>query len=105
MSPANAQTKPAALPDGVTAKEVKFFSEAVQCYAKIFTPKGFTADGKAPAIVLAPTPGETAASIDKYAAQMAGRGLVAMTIDYRQGRAEVLVLRQEGEDYQAKRVG
>ena len=83
VSPANAQTKPAALPDGVTAKEVKFFSEAVQCYAKIFTPKGFTADGKAPAIVLAPTPGETAASIDKYAAQMAGRGLVAMTIDYR----------------------
>ncbi|MBZ5556160.1 MAG: dienelactone hydrolase family protein [Acidobacteriia bacterium] len=83
VSPANAQTKPAALPDGVTAKEVKFFSEAVQCYAKIFTPKGFTADGKAPAIVLAPTPGETAASIGKYAAQMAGRGLVAMTIDYR----------------------
>jgi len=33
--------------------------------------------------VLAPAPGETAASIDKYAARLAGHGFVAMTLDYR----------------------
>jgi uncharacterized protein len=69
--------------DGATSRDVVFFSEAVQCSAKIFTPKGFIADGKAPAVVLAPSPGETAASIEKYASQFAGRGLVAMAIDYR----------------------
>jgi dienelactone hydrolase len=67
----------------VASKDVKFFSEAVQCYAKIYTPRGFTPDSKAPAVVLAPAPGETAASIEKYAAQLAARGLVAMAIDYR----------------------
>src|SRR4029079_3047136 len=67
----------------VTSKDVKFFSEAVQCYAKIYLAKGFTADSEAPAVVLAPAPGDTAASIDKYAAQLAGRGMVAMAIDYR----------------------
>jgi dienelactone hydrolase len=75
-----AATPPA---EGVTAKEVKFFSEAVQCYAQIYLPKGFSVEGKVPAVVLAPAPGDTAASIDKYAAQLAARGLVAMTIDYR----------------------
>ena len=67
----------------VTSKEVKFYSEAVQCYAKIYLPKGFTTDSKAPAVVVAPAPGDTAASVDKYAAQFAGRGIVAMAIDYR----------------------
>ena len=71
------------VPDGVTAREVRFFSEGVACYAKVFTPKGLTADGKAPAVVLAPAPGDTAASTEKYAAQFAGRGLIAMAIDYR----------------------
>ena len=71
------------VPDGATAREVRFFSEGVACYAKVFTPKGFTADGKAPAVVLAPAPGDTAASTEKYAAQFAGRGLIAMVIDYR----------------------
>lgn len=73
----------ASLPDGVTTKDVKFFSEGVQCYGRIFLPKGFTADSKAPAVVLAPGWGETAASIDKYAARFAGRGIVTMAIDYR----------------------
>jgi dienelactone hydrolase len=76
-------TLEAAGADGITTKEVRFYSEAVQCYAKIYTPKGFAPDGKVPAVVLAPAPGDTAASIDKYAAQLAARGLVAMTIDYR----------------------
>ena len=78
-----AQARPVALPDGVTAKEVKFFSEGVQCTGRIFLPKGFTADGKASAVVLAPGWGDTAATIEKYAARFAGRGLVAMAIDYR----------------------
>ena len=65
------------------SKEVKFFSEAVQCYAKIYTPKSFTTDSKAPGVVLAPAPGDTVASIEKYAAQLAARGMVAMAIDYR----------------------
>ena len=34
-------------------------------------------------MVLAPGPGDTAASSSKYAAQLAARGLVAMAIDYR----------------------
>jgi len=78
-----AQARPVALPDGVTAKEVKFFSEGVQCAGRIFLPKGFTADGKTSAVVLAPGWGDTAATIEKYAARFAGRGLVAMAIDYR----------------------
>jgi dienelactone hydrolase len=72
-----------ALPDGVAAKDVRFYSEGVECHGKIFTPKNFSADGKAPAVALAPDWGETAASIEKYAAHFASRGLVAMVIDYR----------------------
>jgi dienelactone hydrolase len=68
---------------GVTSKEVMFYSEAVQCHATLFMPAGFSAAARAPAVVLAPAPGDTAASIEKYAAQLAGRGVVAMTIDYR----------------------
>ena len=73
----------APLPEGVSAKDVHFYSEGIQCYGKIFTPKGFDAESKAPAVVLAPGWGETAASIEKYAAGFASRGLVAMVIDYR----------------------
>ena len=71
------------LPDGVAAKDVRFYSEGIQCYGKIFTPKGFSAESKAPAVALAPDWGEPAASIEKYAAHFAARGLVAMVIDYR----------------------
>ena len=71
-----AQPSRAAAADSVTAKDVTFYSEAVQCYAKIYLPKGFGSDSKSPAVVLAPAPGATAASVDKYAAQLAARGLV-----------------------------
>ncbi len=71
------------LPDGVAAKDVRFYSEGIECYGKIFTPKDFTAESKTPAVALAPDWGETAASIEKYAAHFASRGLVAMAIDYR----------------------
>src|SRR5262249_49749683 len=72
-----------ALPDGVAAKDVRFYSESVECHGKIFTPKGFSAEGRTPAVALAPDRGETAASIEKYAAHFASRGLVAMVFDYR----------------------
>jgi uncharacterized protein len=72
-----------ALPEGATSKEVTFFSEGVRCFAKIFMPRGFTAESRTAAVVLAPAPGDTAVSVEKYAAQFAARGLVAMAIDYR----------------------
>jgi len=71
------------LRDGISARDVRFYSEGINCYGRIFTPKGFTGEAKAPAVVLGPDWGETAASIEKYAAQFASRGLVAMVIDYR----------------------
>jgi len=70
-------------PNGVAAKDVRFYSEGIQCHGKIFTPKGFSAESKTPAVVLAPGWSETAPSIEKYAAHFASRGLVAMIIDYR----------------------
>jgi dienelactone hydrolase len=77
------QRRDATLPDGVVAKDIRFYSEGIECYGKIFTPKDFTAESKAPAVAVAPDWGETAPSIEKYAAHFASRGLVAMVIDYR----------------------
>lgn len=71
------------IPVGVSAKDVRFYSEGIQCYGRIFTPKGFGAESKAPAVVLAPGWGEIATSIEQVAAQFASGGLVAMIIDYR----------------------
>ncbi len=81
--PSIGATLTAPLPDGVAAKDVRFYSEGIQCYGKIFTPKGFSAESKVPAVALAPDWGETAPSIEKHAAHFAARGLVAMVIDYR----------------------
>ncbi len=84
--PMSANTPPLALasqPDGVAAKDVRFYSEGIQCHGKIFTPAGFSPESKAPAVVLAPGWGETAASVEKYAAHFASRGLAAMVFDYR----------------------
>jgi uncharacterized protein len=71
------------LADGVTSKEVTYYSDGVACYAKIFFPKGFAAAGKTPGIVLGQGWAGTHFSIEKYAARFAERGLVAMAIDYR----------------------
>jgi dienelactone hydrolase len=71
------------LADGVTSKEVTYYSDGVGCYAKIFFPKGFTAAGKTPGIVLGQGWAGTHFSIEKYGARFAERGLVAMAIDYR----------------------
>jgi dienelactone hydrolase len=78
-----ASTSTARLTDGVVAKEVHFYSEGIQCYGRIFTPKGLSPESKAPAVVLAPGWGETAGSTEAYAMRFASRGLVAMVIDYR----------------------
>jgi uncharacterized protein len=80
---AAAQPPKSALPDGITTRNVMFFSEGVQCFGQMFLPKGITADSKVAAVVLAPGWGETGASIEKYAARFAARGLAAMAIDYR----------------------
>ena len=78
-----ASSSTALLPEGVAAKDVHFYSEGIQCYGRIFTPKDLSAGTRAPAVVLAPGWGETAGSIEQYAARFASRGLVAMVIDYR----------------------
>src|SRR5215468_4047407 len=69
--------------EGVTAKEVTYYSDGVGCYAKIFYPKGFSTSGKTPGVVLGQGWAGTHFSIEKYGARFAERGLVAMVIDYR----------------------
>jgi len=71
------------MPEGVTTKEIVYYSEGVPCYGKIFHPKGFDATKKTPAIVLGQGWAGSHVSIEKYAAAFAKHGLIAMTIDYR----------------------
>jgi dienelactone hydrolase len=72
------------MPEGVTTKEIVYYSEGVPCYGKIFYPKGFNPQtSKLPAIVLGQGWAGSHVSIEKYAAVFAKHGLVAMTIDYR----------------------
>src|SRR4030095_553018 len=71
------------LAPGVTSKEVTYYSDGVGCYAKIFYPKGFSASGKTPGVVLGQGWAGTHFSIEKYGARFADRGLVALVIDYR----------------------
>lgn len=72
------------MPEGVTTREVVYYSDGVPCYGKIFYPKGFDPKtSKVPAVVLGQGWAGTHASIEKYAAVFARHGLVAMAIDYR----------------------
>jgi uncharacterized protein len=71
------------LGDGVTSREVTYYSDDVPCYAKVFFPKNFDPKGKTPGIVLGQGWAGTHFSIEKYAARFAERGMVAMAIDYR----------------------
>ena len=71
------------LADGVTTREVTFYSEGVGCYGKIFFPKSFSTTAKTPGIVLGQGWAGNHFSIEKYAARLAERGMVAMVIDYR----------------------
>jgi dienelactone hydrolase len=83
------------MPEGVTTKEVVYYSDGVACYAKIFYPKGFDASKKTGAVVLGQGWAGSHVSIEKYAATFAKHGLVAMAIDYRgwgnsEGKARVI---------------
>ncbi len=73
------------MPEGVTVKEVAYYSDGVACYAKIFYPKGFDPNAKPgrPAVVMGQGWAGSHVSIEKYGAKFAEHGLVAMTIDYR----------------------
>jgi dienelactone hydrolase len=72
-----------ALPDGVTSRQITFYSDGTPCYGRIFFPKGFSARGRWPAVVVGHGINAQAVGIEKYAARFAERGLVAMAIDYR----------------------
>src|SRR5689334_17756390 len=71
------------LGDGVTSREIVYYSDGVACYARLFFPKGFSTTGKTPGVVLGQGWAGTHFSIEKYGARFAERGLVAMVIDYR----------------------
>jgi dienelactone hydrolase len=73
------------LGEGVTTKEVVYYSNGIACYAKIFLPKGFNPNAKPgiPAVVLGQGYTGSHVSIEKYGNRFAEKGLVAMTIDYR----------------------
>jgi dienelactone hydrolase len=71
------------LAPGVTEREVTYYSDGTACYAKIFFPKAFSAQGKTAGVVLGQGWAGTHFSIEKYGARFAERGLVAMVIDYR----------------------
>jgi dienelactone hydrolase len=71
------------LAEGVTRREVTYYSDGVACFAVMFFPKGYSPTGKAPGVVLAQGWAGTHVSSEKYGARFAEKGLVAMVIDYR----------------------
>ncbi len=81
--PAAALSTATALPAGVQLKEARWFSEQVEVSGRLFIPANFAASGSVPGVVLAPGWGQTAESLDAYAAALAGQGIVALSIDYR----------------------
>ena len=83
FTPTHRRATPRVARPDVASKDVHFFSEGIQCYGRIYTPNGFSSEGRSPAVVLAPGWGKTAGSLANHAEQFASRGLVAMTIDYR----------------------
>jgi dienelactone hydrolase len=71
------------LAEGVTKREVTFYSDEVACYAVLFFPKNYSPTSKTPGVVLGQGWTGTHHSIEKYGARFAERGLIAMVIDYR----------------------
>ena len=61
------------LAEGVTTREITFYSDGIACYGKIFFPKGYAADGKTPGIVLGQGWAGNHFSIEKYGARFAAR--------------------------------
>jgi dienelactone hydrolase len=72
-----------ALSEGVTSRQVTFYSDGTPCYGRLFFPRGFTTRGRRPAVIVGHGINAQAVGIEKYAARFAERGLVAMAIDYR----------------------
>jgi dienelactone hydrolase len=71
------------LPAGVTTRQVTFYVDGgTPLYGKLFFPRGFTKTGKWPAVVVGHGINAISMGIEKYAARFAGRGMVAMAIDY-----------------------
>jgi len=71
------------LPEGVTSKQITFYSDGTACYGRLFFPRGFNVRGKWPGVVVGHGINAQAVGIERYAARFADRGLVAMAIDYR----------------------
>jgi uncharacterized protein len=80
LTPADWEYK---LADGVTRREVTYYSDDVACFAVLFFPKNYSTSGKTAGVVLGQGWAGTHYSIEKYGARLAERGLVAMVIDYR----------------------
>src|SRR5574341_1190782 len=57
-----------ALPAGVTPRQITFYSNGTPCYGRIFFPKGFSARGKWPAVVVGHGINAQAVGIEKYPA-------------------------------------
>jgi len=71
------------LPEGVKTRQVTFYVDGgTPLYGKLFLPKGFSASGKRPAVVVGHGINALSIGIEKFAARFAERGLVAMAIDY-----------------------
>lgn len=68
---------------GVQVREARWFSEQVEVSGRLFLPAGFAASRPSPAVVLAPGWGQTADTMDAYAAALAAQGIVALSVDYR----------------------
>lgn len=69
--------------DGVTTRDVTFYSDGTACWGRVFFPKGFDTSGKTPAVVVAHGWTGTSDSLLKYGNAFAGAGFVTMVIDYR----------------------
>lgn len=72
-----------AVPEGVRMYDKKWYSEQVKVAGRLFHPPGYTVDGAFPAVVVAPGWGQTATSVEQYAAALASAGMIALAIDYR----------------------
>jgi dienelactone hydrolase len=65
------------------SREVHFYSEGVLCFGQLFLPSTHTDTSKLPAVIFAPGSGQTSASLAALASEVADRGIVTLTIDYR----------------------
>lgn len=92
VAPVSAQSKFRGIPpehrkyvlaDGVSERDVTFYSDGTACFARLFFPKGFSPRHKTPGVVVSQGWAGISETIVKYGNRFAERGLVAMCIDYR----------------------